>query len=991
MVLAWMQLAEKALAAVDESTSQSKPAQARLRYVALPAAGGIQIQGFKQRLRKDGSLAAEDRWHNFVQAYRNPPSFADDQDLIVFDALARFAEGTDPHFTPLVLKQRGASHALRQLALTGRLHWLGSDGPLLKIGPARDLRLSWTLEKEGYEPRFEIDDDTIAELMTADTPWAVIERSTHAELCPLRTDLSTAWLRLLRIAPPLSQEHALRLKLAAGERPGFVPDVGVNWAGDVRVRPVLHLFTGRPGYGKAPRGGFPTRYGARLSFLYDDVEVTEADPSTTVALGGKPPRHTHRDRGAEQRWTERFNTLGLQAAMTPYHASEPVGLFWPSQESAIRFVIDEASKLRAEGWELRYSDDWPLHPQEASDFSGHIESSGVDWLELHLTAAFGEERIALPELLAGALYQYGVGRLRTLLGDESAKTDPNARVIFPNGERLLSLPLARVRGLLALLLELFDGGELPSAGKPLRLSRFDLLRLSQLEADSGALWRGRTMELARRLREFQGIASVPPPQGLQTTLRDYQLQGLAWAQFLREYNLAGVLADEMGLGKTVQTLAHLLTEKAAGRLDRPALVVAPTSVIPNWEHEAQRLAPSLRCMAVHGQGRAALFNRIKDHDLVLTSYPLLGRDAEHWLRQSFHLVVLDEAQFIKNAKTQAAQVACRLDTRHRLALSGTPMENHLGEIWSLFHFLMPGLLGDEKRFERVYRRPIEKNGDTLCRDELIRRLSPFVLRRSKDRVAAELPAKTEILLPVPFGRAQRDLYETVRSAMDEKVRQAVKKQGLARSQIAILDALLKLRQVCCDPRLLPAARQGAISGSVIKAAGSAKLDALMDLLAECRDNNRRALVFSQFTSMLDIVEAKLIAAGISQVRLDGSTQDRTTPVQRFQAGEADVFLISLKAGGSGLNLTAADTVIHYDPWWNPAVEAQATGRAHRIGQDKPVFVYRLVCEGSIEEKIIKLQERKAGLASGLLDGSAQDTFSLDANDLEQLLAPLPSS
>jgi SNF2 family DNA or RNA helicase len=409
--------------------------------------------------------------------------------------------------------------------------------------------------------------------------------------------------------------------------------------------------------------------------------------------------------------------------------------------------------------------------------------------------------------------------------------------------------------------------------------------------------------------------------------------------------------------------------------------VCPTSLVPNWKAEAARFAPGLRVHVSHGLKRKASFDRIGAHDIVITTYPLLARDKEMLLSQPFHLAILDEAQQIKNAQTQAARVVTQLKAEHRLCLTGTPLENHLGELWSLFHFLMPGFLGDAKTFRQLYRTPIEKQGDELRRASLVRRLRPFILRRVKEQVAAELPAKTEIVVPVELEGAQRDLYETVRTAMDERVRAEIAARGLMQSQIVVLDALLKLRQICCDPRLLKldAAR---------KVHDSAKLDALLELLDELLQGGHRVLLFSQFTSMLELVEQALTKRAIRYVKLIGDTRDRAKPVKAFQSGEAPLFLISLKAGGTGLNLTAADTVIHYDPWWNPAVENQATDRAHRIGQDKPVFVYKLIVSGSVEEKIAQLQEKKAALVKGVLGEGAATGAALTADDIRVLFEPI---
>jgi SNF2 family DNA or RNA helicase len=438
----------------------------------------------------------------------------------------------------------------------------------------------------------------------------------------------------------------------------------------------------------------------------------------------------------------------------------------------------------------------------------------------------------------------------------------------------------------------------------------------------------------------------------------------------------------MGLGKTAQTIAHIVIEEDAGRLDRPALVVVPTSLVPNWVSELARFAPHLRVVVLHGLDRHERRRDLTDVHVVITTYTVLSRDIEEMVALPWHMVVLDEAQAIKSSTSKATHAVCRLEARHRLCLSGTPIENNLGELWSQFAFLMPGLLGQRKSFNRRFRAPIEKDGDPVRRRQLSMRIRPFILRRTKSAVATELPPKHTILRRITLAPDQRELYETIRAMMHEKVTEGIAERGVAQSHILVLDALLKLRQVCCDPRLvkLPSAR---LTGS------SSKLDDLMEMVSEMVSEGRRILLFSQFTAMLDLMKPALAAAGIPFVELRGDTVDRAAPVQRFEAGEVPLFLISLKAGGVGLNLTAADTVIHYDPWWNPAVEDQASDRAHRIGQTKSVFVYKLIAADTVEERIVELQERKAALASLALSEDGMALPAMDAEDIDYLFGMVP--
>ena len=619
------------------------------------------------------------------------------------------------------------------------------------------------------------------------------------------------------------------------------------------------------------------------------------------------------------------------------------------------------------------------------------------WL-LSLGVEVEGETLDLSPLLADLIRR----DTRWLDAREIAAIDDAAliRLRAPGGRRI-DAPAGPLKAIVGAMVDLLtDPRRAANAGGPLSLSRWEAqhiesLRLALLQTQTAraradgpqAAWQlqgdAGLATLAQRLRDAGTPPPVPAPAGLGVTLRPYQLQGLAWLQYLRAQGLGGILADDMGLGKTAQVLAHLLVERQTGRADRPSLVVLPTSLIANWRNEAQRVAPALRVLTLHGASRGQEVTRIEDHDLVITTYPLLWRDIDTLREREWHLLVLDEAQVVKNAGSRAAGALRRLRARHRLCVTGTPLENHLGELWAHFDFLMPGFLGDIRSFTRQWRRPIETNGETLRAQLLAQRVRPFILRRRKQDVAAELPPKTELIRRVALEGEQRALYESVRLAADEQLRRVLKRQGFAGAQIAILDALLKLRQVCCDPWLL----KGPATPPGIE---RAKMTLLCEMLTELVAEGHRVLVFSQFTEMLTLIERELTRLPIPHLVLTGQTPpaQRGAIVQRFQAKEEPVMLISLKAGGVGLNLTAADTVIHVDPWWNPAVERQATDRAHRIGQDQPVFVYQLVVEGSIEERMLALQARKAALAEGVLghDGEAVPKFS--EADLAGLLAPL---
>lgn len=697
-----------------------------------------------------------------------------------------------------------------------------------------------------------------------------------------------------------------------------------------------------------------------------------------------------RQLAAEQLLRKHLQALGFRVALRqsqalPANAGEMFEL--PDQDAWLRFVREQLPALREQGWQIDIRPGFAYDLTPVDGWYAEVdEAPELQWFDLELGIIVDGQRISLlpvllrlirstPELFSPQhLAQRGDDELLLVQLDAQRSSDGQALQVM--------LPYGRLKPVLATLGELYLRE--PVNEPRLRLATPDAARLGELDG-LDLEWRGgeRLRAFAHKLRAG-GQARVCAPAGLKARLRPYQLEGLSWMQTLRELEAGGVLGDDMGLGKTLQSLAHLLTEKRAGRLDRPALVVMPTSLISNWQDEAARFAPELRVLALYGPQRHRDFARLAEHDLLLTTYALLPRDLERLREQPLHLLILDEAQHIKNPASKAAQAVRQLQARQRLCLTGTPLENHLGELWSLFHFLMPGWLGDAREFTRNYRTPIEKHGDLARLAHLKARIRPFLLRRKKEDVARELPAKSEIVHWVELNDTQRDLYETVRLAMDRKVREEIERKGLARRQIVILEALLKLRQVCCDLRLvkddLPS-RRGA--------SHSSKLESLLEMLDELLAEGRRVLLFSQFTSMLALIEEELQQRHIPYVSLTGATQDRRTPVERFQSGAVPLFLISLKAGGTGLNLTAADTVIHYDPWWNPAAESQATDRAYRIGQDKPVFVYKLIARGTVEEKIQQLQQRKASLAAGVLEGGGKADWRLSAEDIDALFAPLP--
>ncbi|MFZ5439117.1 MAG: SNF2-related protein [Myxococcota bacterium] len=526
----------------------------------------------------------------------------------------------------------------------------------------------------------------------------------------------------------------------------------------------------------------------------------------------------------------------------------------------------------------------------------------------------------------------------------------------------------------ATLLE--EAGALPGKTRT-RLPLFHATALDLLATLGDVEIEGKARRAMAELREIDGIPPVKTPEGLQAELRHYQEAGLSWLWFLFRHGLSGVLADDMGLGKTVQALSLLLKIKRE-QGSHPSLVVAPTSVLPNWEREIERFAPELKFITWHGADRRENVEQLKHTDLVLTSYALIRRDLEELRKLNYRTVILDEAQNIKNADSATAQACKSMAADHRIALTGTPLENRLTELWSLFDFLMPGFLGNAESFHDRYEHPITVQGDAETRDRLKKRIHPFILRRLKTEVAKDLPPKTEVVTWVDMDAGQQALYREVLEESKRKVYDSIDKVGFAKSRISILSALMKLRQVCCDPRLLKLPPGTSLPPS-------AKLERFNELVDELVKEGHRALVFSQFTEMLEILTTTADEKQLKYMYLDGRTKDRMGKVDAFNAPDGPpVFFISLKAGGTGLNLTAADYVIHYDPWWNPAVEDQATDRTHRIGQTRAVFSYKLITRGTVEEKILGLQQRKRELAAGVL-GTDQDIGkALTERDVEDL-------
>ncbi|TLS69140.1 DNA/RNA helicase [Mariprofundus erugo] len=869
----------------------------------------------------------------------------------------------------------------KRVVASGRCHWQSKEAPAIRQGEKRHGEWRWQLDGRG--------DQYLTLAMSAEEivvptspPWYL---DLHKGVCgPIESGQPASVAEILLNMPAVELDCADEVLASVNRQlPGAVPAPHRLLHEHRRVRPLplLRLTTIRPETRWSYRN--PEQFHVASLYLdYDGMRVPyTSSPKSIRSIRGDRVIDFSPDSVAHAEAVDALSATGLfplQEHRTAAAADIDENHFiltdddqWPD------WMLYETPTLEEQGFRVEVMDDFPYRMETAKNWHLQLAEGGGSRLmgQAMFTATLHDgEEVDLIDVLAR-----WVGSQPNLLSESSlASIREQASIALPMpGGRFLAAPGEAIANILHYMLDLFASG----SGAEAKLSVPQMLALEK-QFEGGDVQVSTTAWL-RQMRQLADIGSVPDctlPVGLKATLRDYQHEGVNWMQMLCRMQLAGILADDMGLGKTIQALTHILIEKEEGRLQQPALVIAPTSLMHNWRREAGKFTPDLSVLVLHGPDRALRFGEISSHDVVLTTYPLLVRDFEVLEAQPWHLLILDEAQYIKNAGSKAAQRVRRLHASHKLCMTGTPMENHLGELWAQFDFLMPGYLHDKRLFSRVFRKPIELQGDQARQEALHIRVRPFLLRRSKDQVALELPPKTEIIRSVEMEGAQRELYESVRLAMQKRVRDAVASMGVAQSQIVVLDALMKMRQVCCDPRLM--------SGLQVKPPASAKLAMLLEMLPEMIEEGRQILLFSQFTSMLKLIEEAVSGLGIEYVKLTGQTRDRELPVERFQRGEVPLFLISLKAGGVGLNLTAADTVIHYDPWWNPAVEAQATDRAHRIGQDKAVFVYKLLTEGTVEERILEMQERKRELANIIQQQGGGQAPLWTPEDMESLFAPL---
>jgi SNF2 family DNA or RNA helicase len=687
------------------------------------------------------------------------------------------------------------------------------------------------------------------------------------------------------------------------------------------------------------------------------------------------PHNAKRFYITDKRSEDRVRTEILQAGFLP--GKRNPDHYTLSPESRVGYFLANILPKWKQKWEIEYTSRMQKVAEQCDLIEPElsIENSGEDWLSMDIQ--FREE---------SGKSQLSGGEVRQLL----EKGVSHQRL---NSGRIALLPSKAVKEFHEVL---FDCQVQQENGQ-YRLDKRYAGYLGEALKDNN--WKLSEQSNWQPPESLEHVASVQLEEPLLSMTRGYQREGISWIHYLSENRLHGVLADEMGLGKTLQALAYLnyrrqrkilangngngnenssATEPAAPL--KPALVVCPTSLVYNWRDEITKFVPHMKSLVLHGPARKKEFSKIPDHDLVITSYALLRRDLATHKAQEFDIIILDEAQFIKNRASQNAKSVKQLEAKSRLVLTGTPLENSPFDLWSIFDFLMPGYLGTAKEFKTRYEVPIFKSGDTTAQNRLRQRVRPFILRRTKKEVVKELPSKIDQIAYCDLSSEQQAVYKDILAQARKMVFDSSGKDGADQKRMTVLTTLMRLRQACCHLSLLP------IHGEKKWKAPSSKLDYFFDLLEQARDGNHRVLVFSQFVRLLKVIGKELEERDITYCYMDGSTIDRKGEVKRFQTDKSvPVFLISLKAGGTGLNLTGADTVVHFDPWWNPAVQEQATARAHRIGQTRVVNSYKLIARGTVEEKIIDLQKKKMQMVANTL--ISEDAFiqNLSWDELQDLL------
>lgn len=993
---AWVHTLEQGLSESPKQNTQSPKIQEIIFFVLYKhpdrSQDGLQIELFLARQQPNGKIGTPQKTSLSRLIQLEYQAQAELEYIAQIESAHRLSNPRDQSIQDrYLLNGFYAEKLLPHLIQTRRCHWQSLQTAALHLGEKKSAHWQWQLDESGNQT-------LTCDIQGKKTPLLALEQLwyldlEHAMLGPIQSTFPQKIQLALSQTPSIKPEDCEKLqptfKKLAREFSIPTPQMITKQVIQNTPIPHLHLFKTKLRLRNNPSNPWEvneTESGlAQLSFIYGDcIFPWESFSKIEKQFKGKIFFEIHRMQDQENAYRDQLTRilndpieyqqeiLSLNPKCGHYYLIDP--LHWEN-------IMSMTLALRDQGWQVQLSADFPYQILDIPkpDWYSDIQENANTWFDFELGIILNGEKINILPILKNLFDEISIS------GKTPCLDAPSVLVQLPN-KQYIALPTDRLKSILNTLLDLHQTQNEKNTNS-LRLNKWELSKLLEIEhafQNTPLRWQGqeRILSLLSQFKQLNELPPATPPKYFHGTLRSYQLSGVAWLQFLRKENLNGILADDMGLGKTIQTLAHIALEKESGRTHLPCLIVSPTSLVFNWESEIKKFSPNLSYLILQGSERKKYFQTAFQYDIVLTSYALLIRDQEALLQQNFYLSILDEAQYIKNSKSQAMKIASQIQSEHKLCLTGTPIENHLGEIWSLFHFLMPGFLGSEKSFNQHFKIPIENSRDSEKLEKLKLRTTPFILRRTKEKVLPQLPEKIEMIRQIELEGDQRDLYETFRISLQKKLQDEIEKLGFHRTHIMILDALLKLRQICCDPRLL----KNTFAQSMPPK--SAKLNFLMDFLPELLQEGRRILLFSQFTEMLGLIEAELTAKNIPYVKLTGKTQDRATPVQTFQTGKVPLFLISLKAGGTGLNLTAADTVIHYDPWWNPAVERQASDRAHRIGQDKTVFIYKLIAKGTLEEKMLALQEKKSILFQQVLNPDAQSLSSLSEHDLTSLFEPL---
>ncbi len=938
--------------------------------------------------------ATRSQSYSIPHSLNNPPRFIQPVDLQIFQRLQTEARLSGlSYFLPI-----DNHESIEQLLSTGRCHWQCAETPALTPHTPLAGRWNWQQHTDGSQQLVFKPGNTSIDILPC-LPLRYLNEEKHCTGL-MNSGLSAAQDNLFFNLPAYAADEIdqvvqlppLHEILSTSGIP--LPRLAKNFVSKPASVEIIFTLRLKP-YSKSEQSKLAknTFWAAHslleghLAFSYPGRCISHSESSHFI---GQFKDDTFiqwpRDRAAENAAIKNLQQRGWTPCLT---ANGDIWLNAQHEDNGLSFaraLAFDLAQLQQQGWLLVLPD--RLTDGQSGTLSNPLAqvitadtktwqaelapSKNSQQMLLRLTGCHDNRPINLVRALHISLQQQWIKH-------NELTENQQASLLATDDQQILVIENQTLRTLLNQLLELASHRflyETAHDGTQLILSR---ARLEAIQALCDSL--GIHLVINEQLMTPPALpdtSAVSVSAGLNAHLRDYQQQGVNWLTHLFQHKLGGLLADDMGLGKTLQVLAFIWRCKQQLLLDRPVLILAPTSLLGNWKAEAEKFTPGLKLLLLQGPKRHALFSHIPQCDLVITSYPLLVRDQELLLMHNWQVLILDEAQAIKNPQSRTSKAVREFNADSNFCLSGTPLENHLGELWSLFDFTLPGLLGNQQQFNDWFREPIEEHDDTLQYGLLIERVRAFMLRRLKRDVLPQLPEKIHQLCLIEMSETQQQMYDSIHAQMKQNLQRHIRDRGLQGSRMHILEALTRLRQVCCDPRLLH-------QDNDMNEQSSAKLSQLMSMLEEMLQQGRSVLIFSQFTSMLKLIQQALDARAIEYALLTGQTKHRDRQVKRFQQSEVPLFLISLKAGGSGLNLTRADTVIHYDPWWNPAAENQATDRAHRIGQHKSVMVYKLIVENTIEQKILELQRRKQALADVLLDSSQAAPEAFDTADLKNLL------